>query len=144
MYRNPVSNGVRIALVTLKHHIPSVLNMDSSRVITYDGQPLTCYGCGEIDHQYQACTHKRHPRQQTVIAPTASWADITSGRTVSTPHGDDEVAPPLTTETELPNSPATSPTQPTLTDMTHSHTEDMATPNIIEISDNCKGKETKT
>jgi hypothetical protein len=62
IYRYPVSNGVRIAVVALKHHIPSVMNMDGTRVLlTYDGQPLTCYGCGEVGHQYQACPHRRRP-----------------------------------------------------------------------------------
>jgi hypothetical protein len=32
MYRHPVSNGVRIAVVALKHHIPSDINMDGNRV----------------------------------------------------------------------------------------------------------------
>jgi hypothetical protein len=66
MYRYPVSNGVCISVVALKHNIPSDMNMDGNRVlITYNGQPLTCYGCGEIGHQYQACPHRRRPRQPT-------------------------------------------------------------------------------
>jgi hypothetical protein len=132
-------------MVALKHHIPSVLNMDGNRVlITYDGQPLRCYGCGEIGHQYQACPHRRRPRQLTVPTPTTSWAALTSGKMATTPHGDGEIAPPPTTETCLPNSPATSPIQPPLVDGIQTHIEDLATPHNTENTDNGEEKQETT
>jgi hypothetical protein len=55
VYRYPVANGIRIAMVTLTHHIPSHMSLAGHRVlISYEGQPLTCYGCNEAGHQYQA------------------------------------------------------------------------------------------
>jgi hypothetical protein len=85
-YRYQVSNGVRIAHITLTRHVPSVINIDGVRaLITYEGQPVTCFGCGETGHQYQGCTKKRNLRQQTQQSNTASWADIAQGLTCTTP-----------------------------------------------------------
>jgi hypothetical protein len=84
VYRYPVSNGVRIAVVAIKHHIPSLMIMAGHRVlITYEGQPLMCYGCNEIGHQYQACPHRRREVHTTACSPTTSWADIVSGNKTS-------------------------------------------------------------
>jgi hypothetical protein len=39
-YRYPVSNGIRIAIVSLKQHIPSHMTIATNRVlILYEGQP---------------------------------------------------------------------------------------------------------
>jgi hypothetical protein len=85
-YRYTVSNGIRIATITLTKHIPSVLNIDGVRLlISYEGQPLTCFGCGETGHQYQNCSHKRQPRQQQRYTPNKTWADIIQGRSEPNP-----------------------------------------------------------
>ena len=77
-YRYPVSNGIRIVELQLKQHIPSHMQIVGQRVlITYEGQPTTCYGCNEAGHQYGACPHRR-----TVAPPsrqpsqTDSWAKV--------------------------------------------------------------------
>jgi len=59
-YRYPVSNGIRIAIVDLAHHIPSYMSIDGNRVlISYEGEPPTCYGCNGVGHQYQNCPYWR-------------------------------------------------------------------------------------
>ena len=51
--------------------------MEQRVLITYDGQPITCYGCNETGHQYGDCPHRRtvplSPQQTT---HTNSWAKI--------------------------------------------------------------------
>ena len=75
-YRYSVANGIRQVSITLTRHVPSHLTVAGHRVlISYDGQPLTCYGCGEADHMYSVC-----PRQRTnttrAIPTAATYASI--------------------------------------------------------------------
>jgi hypothetical protein len=47
-YRYKVCNGVSIAVTNLKKHFPSHMIIAGTRVlISYEGQPTTCYGCNE-------------------------------------------------------------------------------------------------
>jgi len=77
-YRYPVSNGIRIVELQLKQHIPSHMLIVGQRVlITYEGQPTTCYGCNEAGHQYGACPHSKTaapPPWQS--SQTDSWAQV--------------------------------------------------------------------
>ena len=60
IYRYPVSNGVRQVVMHLTRHLPSHLTIAGHRVlISYEGQPATCYGCGAIGHLHQACPARR-------------------------------------------------------------------------------------
>ena len=53
-YRYKVYNGVRIAVTNLKKHLPSHMIIVGTRVlISYEGQPPTCYGCNEQGHLNQ-------------------------------------------------------------------------------------------
>jgi hypothetical protein len=76
--RYPVSNGIRIVELQLKQHIPSHKLIVGQRVlITYEGQPTTCYGCNEAGHQYGACPHRKTatpPPQQS--SQNDSWAQV--------------------------------------------------------------------
>jgi hypothetical protein len=75
-YRYPVSNGIRIVELQLKQHIPShMLIVGQSALITYKGQPITCYGCNEAGHQYGECPHRTAPPPQQP-SHTDSWAQI--------------------------------------------------------------------
>ena len=60
-----------------KKHILSHMSILGNRVlISYEGQPVTCYGCNAPGHQYQECPHRRQavpPRHGTEIR---TWADI--------------------------------------------------------------------
>ena len=48
-YRYAVDNGIRQVAMVLTKHVPSHLIIAEQRVlISYDGQPTTCYGCGKL------------------------------------------------------------------------------------------------
>ena len=58
-YRYPVSNGIRIVELNLNLHKPSHMVIAGIRVlISYEGQPLTCYSCNGAGHQYNECPPK--------------------------------------------------------------------------------------
>jgi len=60
-YRYAVANGIRQVTIMLTKHIPSHFTVAGTRVLlSYDGQPTTCYGCGETCHIFQSC-----PKRQT-------------------------------------------------------------------------------
>ena len=82
-YIYKVPNGVRQVTITLTKPIPSQLIVDGHRtLLSYEGQPTTCYGCGDIGHLYPTCPKRRNratvPRDQqhetyaTVVAPSTS------------------------------------------------------------------------
>ena len=80
---NKVPNGVRQVTIRLTKHIPSQITVDGHRaLLSYEGQPATCYGCGDIGHLYPTCSKHRDRQavsrdQQnityaTVVAPSTS------------------------------------------------------------------------
>ena len=80
-YRYKVFNGVRIADMKLKKHIPSHLNiLGYDALIAYDGQPQTCYRCNEVGHQRQECPRGKRVAATTHTQPVKTWADIVSSR----------------------------------------------------------------
>jgi hypothetical protein len=55
-YRYKVSNGIRIIEMAIRKHLPSNMHIANNRVlVSYEGQPATCYGCGGVGYQYQGC-----------------------------------------------------------------------------------------
>jgi len=77
-YGYAVANGIRIVMIALKKHIPSHVTITGNRVLIYEGQPMTCYGCGETEQMYQV-----YPKQRTRASvkhdePPTTWADITA------------------------------------------------------------------
>ena len=77
MYKYPVSNGIRVAITYLKTHIPSHLEIAGLRaLISYEGQPSTCYGCNNVDHQYHDCPRRKIRETQQPQHSRPSWADI--------------------------------------------------------------------
>jgi len=55
-YRYKVYNGVRIAEIKLKKHIPSHMSVAGNDImISYDGQSPTCYRCNETGHLQSEC-----------------------------------------------------------------------------------------
>jgi hypothetical protein len=64
--------------MTFNKHLPSRVTIAGYRaLISYEGQPQTCYGCGETDHMYQVCP-KRRGVKPLVTAPTDPiWAQVT-------------------------------------------------------------------
>jgi hypothetical protein len=76
-YRYTVANGIRIVEINLRQHIPSHMMIADQRVlITYDGQPLTCYGCSETGHQYGECPYRRTAPPPRKTPQTDTWAQI--------------------------------------------------------------------
>ena len=82
-YIYEVPNGVRQVTISLTKHIPSQLTVDGHRALqSYQGQPATCYGCGDIGHLYPTFPKRRDreavPRDQqhktyaTVAAPSTT------------------------------------------------------------------------
>jgi hypothetical protein len=77
IYRYKLSTGVRIAEMNLKKHVPSSMIMAGNRVvISYDGQPITCYGCNEHGHQYVECPYRRTTTPTPTSVPKESWANV--------------------------------------------------------------------
>jgi len=83
-YHYKVFNGVRIVVIALSKHVPSHMTIAGHRVlVSYEGQPTTCYGCGETGHFYQVCPKRRRVGVATTKEPRVSWADIAACRTRS-------------------------------------------------------------
>jgi hypothetical protein len=75
-YRYAVANGIRVAVVTLTKHIPLHIVVAGHRIlISYEGQPTTCYGCKETGHLYQTCPRRRRVRESANAAIPTSWAE---------------------------------------------------------------------
>jgi hypothetical protein len=52
--------GVRIVQMSLNKHLPSHLTIVGYRaLVSYEGQPQTCYGCSATTHVYQECPKRR-------------------------------------------------------------------------------------
>jgi hypothetical protein len=64
-------------VITLTKHIPShIIIVGHRRLVSYEGQPTTCYGCGETGDFNQICPKRRRVGVETTKEPTVSWADI--------------------------------------------------------------------
>jgi hypothetical protein len=76
-YRYPVAKGITVVTMILGQHIPSHLVVAGYRtLISYEGQPTTCYGCNELSHLYMACPHRQRARVEDRLAPTTTWAAV--------------------------------------------------------------------
>ena len=79
LHRYPVKTGVKIAVMNMKEHLPSQIAIGGQRVlISYEGQPVTCYGCGGQGHIQQACPKRRREVTMTDGSPPTSWARVLS------------------------------------------------------------------
>ena len=87
-YRYTVDNGVRQVTMVLTQHAPSHLVIAERRVlIFYDGQPTTCYGCGENGHLCPTCPRRQRRAQLppshapvTYAAVAATMSHLTGGQ----------------------------------------------------------------
>ena len=69
-YRYKVANGIRIVVMTLAKHIPSNITIAGHRaLVSYEGQPMTCYRCQETGHFHYACPM----RQRTGTCLNDNW-----------------------------------------------------------------------
>jgi hypothetical protein len=72
-------------MMTLKKHITSHISIAGFRALTsYDGQPQTCYGCGDTDHMYHICPKRREARSKTTAPFDHTWANIVASTPSST------------------------------------------------------------
>jgi hypothetical protein len=91
-YRYVVANGIRVVTMSLNKHLPLHVNIAGYRaLVSYEGQPQTCYGCGETDHMYQMCPKRRRAKPNRNDSSGPTWDQ----RTAADPH----VWPPLNTGT---------------------------------------------
>jgi hypothetical protein len=78
-YRYKVSNGIRLVDMNLKQHLPSHMNIAGNRVlVSYEGQPATCYGCNDTGKQYQDCPRRKRIAPPYTVSLPPAWADIVS------------------------------------------------------------------
>jgi hypothetical protein len=76
-YRYNVANGIRIVQMDLRTHISSHIHIDGYRaLISYTGQPSTCYICGGTNHMAQECPSRKHTRRENKKTTSNTWANI--------------------------------------------------------------------
>ena len=76
-YRYTVANGVRQINMTLTQHVPSHLVIAEQRVlVSYDGQPTTCYGCGDTGHIYPTCPRRQRRANLPPSTTPVTYATI--------------------------------------------------------------------
>jgi hypothetical protein len=75
-YRYKVSNGVRLAQIKLKQHLPSRIIIAGHTVDITAGQPQTCFACNEIVHIFQHCPHRRRGNPKEGCATPTTWTQF--------------------------------------------------------------------
>ena len=81
-YRYAVDNSVRQVTMVLSRHTPSHLTVARQRVLlSYEGQPATCYDCGEPGHMCQGCPARHKLGSARTIATAATYAAIVTAST---------------------------------------------------------------
>jgi hypothetical protein len=74
VYIYTVANGLRQVTMCLSRHVPSHLTVAGQRVLlSYEGQPATCYGCGEAGHMCQRCPARRKTDSVRLVPTTATY-----------------------------------------------------------------------
>jgi len=63
-------------------HAPSHLTVAGYRVlISYDGQPVTCYGCGKTEHIFQDCPTRQAKNKARTTSRPDSYANVLANTT---------------------------------------------------------------
>ena len=64
-------------MMKLAKHLPSQMNIAGHRALpSYDGQPVTCYGCGDCGHINQACPWRQGGGMVTSDSTPNTWANV--------------------------------------------------------------------
>ena len=82
IYRYPVYSDIRLAEIALQKHIPSHMIIIGNRILlSYEGQPLTCYSCNDHGHQHHECPQKKTTVNNRIVTDKNTWAHVvTTGR----------------------------------------------------------------
>ena len=73
-YRYKVANRVKVIMMKLVKDLPSEMNIAGHRALpSYDGQPVTCYGCGDSGHINQTCPKRHGGGMVTSDMPQKAW-----------------------------------------------------------------------
>jgi hypothetical protein len=76
-YRYKIDNGICIVTMNLREHIPSYLNTTNNKVLlSYEGQPATCYGCNSTTHQFIECPTRRNRVQRPESTAPPTWSAV--------------------------------------------------------------------
>jgi hypothetical protein len=63
--------------MALKKHLTFHIIIANNRVlISYEGQPVTCYGCNAIDHVYQICPKRLEANRGYRSKQAITWAHV--------------------------------------------------------------------
>lgn len=61
----------------LDKNLPShMVIAGDSVIVSYDGQPVSCYACGGAGHMRQTCPYRRSEEQASPPTPDNSWAKV--------------------------------------------------------------------
>jgi len=93
--------------MVLSQHAPSHLTVANQRVLlSYAGQPPTCYGCGESGHMYQGCParHKNGTKKTSMMS--ATYASIVTEVTATKEGPSQDIATASGTVEEEESAPA--------------------------------------
>jgi hypothetical protein len=78
-YRYHVSTGVLLAQCMLTKHVPSHLTVGGYRaLISYEGQPITCYACNNVGHLFQHCPSRQRKQRTETEHRHETWATLIS------------------------------------------------------------------
>jgi hypothetical protein len=78
-YSYPVANEIRIAVMTLRTHVPSNIVVVGQSACSYEGQPAICYGCDETGRVYQDCPRRRRGKEVEVSDYPPTWTEVDLG-----------------------------------------------------------------
>jgi len=63
--------------IGMKKHIPSHIKIEGHHaLITYEGQPMTCFRCNEQGHQQHECPRGRTAVNYQTNQSSDTWANI--------------------------------------------------------------------
>jgi hypothetical protein len=75
-YRFKVKTGVRLIDMGIRKHIPSHIKIEGHRaLISYEGQPMTCFRCNEQGHQANTCPRRTITGSQHNKRDGNTWAE---------------------------------------------------------------------
>jgi hypothetical protein len=76
-YSFKVKTGVRLVDIGMKKHVPSHIKIEGHHaLISYEGQPMTCFRCNEQGHQIHECPRRRMPVSRQTNYDVNTWANV--------------------------------------------------------------------